>query len=86
MRVWVLLTAALAACDPDTGEVIPCGKGYVRPPKQVFTGRSAKEISVAIIEQTRPPPLTMLDHANYLGREFQRAEAALLAGSEYVQD
>lgn len=24
------------ACDPDTGEVIPCGPGYTRPPKKIF--------------------------------------------------
>jgi len=28
----------------------------------------------------------MLDHAAYLGREFVRAENALLSGQEYVQD
>ena len=54
-------------------------------------GRTAKEVSVAIIEQhpsspSSPPLLTLLPHANYLGRELQRAEAALLGGSEYVQD
>ncbi|MGB3266969.1 MAG: DUF4346 domain-containing protein, partial [Microcoleus sp.] len=29
---------------------------------------------------------TMLDHAAYLGREFVRAELALLSDREYVQD
>jgi dihydropteroate synthase len=28
----------------------------------------------------------MLDHAAYLGREFVRAEIALLSGGEYIQD
>ena len=31
-------------------------------------------------------PVTHLEHANYLGREFARAEAALLSGQQYVQD
>ena len=51
----------------------------------------AKEVSVAIIERPPPSPsslplLTLLPHANYLGRELQRAEAALLGGWDYVQD
>jgi len=28
----------------------------------------------------------MMSHANYLGREFQRAEACMMSGDEYVQD
>jgi dihydropteroate synthase len=32
------------------------------------------------------PPVTRLEHANYLGRELQRAEFALVTGDEYVQD
>ena len=39
-----------------------------------------------IIEEPEEPPLTMLVHANYLGREFQRAEEALISGAVYVQD
>ena len=31
-------------------------------------------------------PCTHLEHANYLGRELQRAEFALLTGQQYVQD
>ncbi|MFP4101864.1 DUF4346 domain-containing protein, partial [Coleofasciculus sp.] len=41
---------------------------------------------VVIFEQTQPCPVTMLDHAAYLGREFMRAEFALISGQEYVQD
>lgn len=49
---------------------------------------------MAILEQQEPeqpagqrlPPVTRLEHANYLGREFQRAEAALISGEAYVQD
>jgi len=28
----------------------------------------------------------MFDHAAYLGREFTRAEYALITGEEYIQD
>lgn len=51
----------------------------------MYRGRSAKELSVLIIE-CENPPLSRLDHANYLGREFQRAEYALVSGSSYIQD
>jgi len=74
------------ACDPATGRPIPCTPGYVRPASAVYSGRTAKEISVKLLEEAEEPPVTMLVHANYLGREFQRAEAALAAGYKYVQD
>lgn len=88
------------AVDDATGEVIGCRGGALRLPRHVFRGRTAKEAGVAILE--RPPPgevvaalpgggggaavCSRLEHALYLGRELQRAEAALLAGEEYVQD
>lgn len=74
------------AVDPDTGEVIPTKGKVERKPTFVYTGRTAKEICVKIIEQTQPCPLTMLDHAAYLGREFMRAEFALVNQTEYIQD
>jgi dihydropteroate synthase len=74
------------ACDPETGEPIPCSGNVERIPTQIFSGRTAKELCVCLFEQTRPCPVTYLDHAAYLGREFQRAEAALLSGEEYIQD
>lgn len=74
------------AVDPATGEVIPAKGKVERQPEQLYTGRTAKEICVKIIEQTQPCPLTMLDHAAYLGREFMRAEFALVTGTEYIQD
>lgn len=74
------------ACDPETGKPIPCDTKVERIPTQIFSGRTAKEICVQIFEQTIPCPVTRLDHASYLGREFQRAEAALLANQTYVQD
>ncbi|MCY7394477.1 MAG: DUF4346 domain-containing protein [Leptolyngbyaceae cyanobacterium CAN_BIN12] len=73
------------ACDPETGKPIPCDGSVSRLPTRLFSGRTAKEICVQIFEQTTCP-VTQLDHASYLGREFQRAEAAMLAGQEYVQD
>lgn len=74
------------ACDPETGEPIPTRGKVERTPAAVFSGRTAKEICIQLFEQTSPCPVTMLDHAAYLGREFQRAELALLTGQEYVQD
>jgi dihydropteroate synthase len=74
------------ACDPETGKPIPCDGKVERVPTQVFSGRTAKEICVQIFEQTVPCPVTRFDHASYLGREFQRAEAAMLTHQEYIQD
>ena len=75
------------ACDPETGEPIPCDGSYKPSANAVFAGRTAKELSVRILEKERGADLvTMLVHANYLGREFQRAEACLASGEEYVQD
>lgn len=74
------------ACDPETGQPIPCNTKVERVPTCTFRGRTAKELCVQIFEQTKPCPATRLDHAAYLGREFQRAEAALLSQQEYIQD
>jgi dihydropteroate synthase len=74
------------ACDPETGEPLPCTRKVERVPSKVFTGRTAKELCIKIFEQADPCPITFLDHAAYLGREFVRAEVALLTGQEYIQD
>ncbi|MCP6759187.1 MAG: DUF4346 domain-containing protein [Fischerella sp. CENA71] len=74
------------AVDPETGKVIPARGKVARTHTTVFTGRTAKELSVEIFEKTKPCPVTQLDHAAYLGREFVRAEIALVTGQEYVQD
>lgn len=75
------------ACDPETGEPLPCDGGIQRQHSYVYTGRTAKELCIAIFESgDRPCPVTMMDHAAYLGREFVRAELALASGQEYVQD
>jgi dihydropteroate synthase len=74
------------AVDPETGKVIPAKGSVARSNTTLFTGRTAKELCVSLFEQTQPCLVTMLDHAAYLGREFVRAESALLTGNEYVQD
>ncbi len=74
------------ACDPETGKPIPCDGTVSRLPTRLFSGRTAKEICVQIFEQTAVCPVSQFDHAAYLGREFQRAEAAMLTGQAYIQD
>jgi len=74
------------AVDPETGKVIPAKGKLARTNTTLYTGRTAKEICVKILEETQPTPVTFLDHAAYLGREFVRAELALVTGQEYIQD
>jgi hypothetical protein len=74
------------ATDPDTGEVLSCRGGGPRRPLAVYRGRSAKQLGIALTEGSGPHPLSRLDHALYLGRELQRAEACLEQGLDYVQD
>jgi dihydropteroate synthase-like protein len=49
----------------------------------VFEGDNAESLSKAIIEKGI---ISRLDHANYLGRELQRAEIFLKLKKTYVQD
>jgi dihydropteroate synthase len=74
------------AVNPETGEVIPAKGKVERVHSTLYSARTAKELCVKIFEQTQPCPVTLLDHAAYLGREFVRAEFALLNAQEYVQD
>jgi dihydropteroate synthase len=74
------------AVDPETGKVIPARGKVERTYTTIYSGRTAKELCVKIFEETKPCPLTMFDHAAYLGREFVRAEIALVTGQGYVQD
>jgi hypothetical protein len=74
------------ATDPDTGEVLSCRGGAERTPLAVYRGRTAKELGIALTEGEGPLPLSRLDHALYLGRELQKAEACLEQGVPYVQD
>lgn len=75
------------ACDPTTGQPLPVRGTVQREATRVYSGRTAKELCIAIFENPQQPcPITLLDHAAYLGREFMRAEAALVTGTAYVQD
>ncbi|WP_026082531.1 DUF4346 domain-containing protein [Mastigocladopsis repens] len=74
------------AVDPETGKVIPARGKVERTHTTVFSGRTAKELCVKIFEEQQPCPVTQLNHAAYLGREFVRAEIALVTGQDYVQD
>jgi dihydropteroate synthase len=74
------------AVDPETGQVIPAKGKVQRTSQNLFTGRTAKELCVKLLERTKPSVVTMFDHAAYLGREFMRAEYALMSGQEYIQD
>lgn len=112
LRQFEMILGVGEACDPETGDVIPCGPGYNRPPHKVYRcdmtnftrlhkgfqsahtsllmlcrGKTAKEISVQILELEESGCLcSHMEHANYLGREFQKAEFSLLLGVDYVQD
>ena len=74
------------AVDPETGEPFPCDKSLKRIPTAIYQGRTAKELGVKITEEANPCPVSCFDHALYLGREFVRAEIALLSGQDYIQD
>lgn len=74
------------ACDPDTGKPLPVRGKVERIPTATFVGRTAKELCIKIFEETKPCPIGFLDHAAYLGREFVRAEYALVNGEPYIQD
>ncbi|TVP68990.1 MAG: DUF4346 domain-containing protein [Leptolyngbya sp. LCM1.Bin17] len=75
------------ACDPVTGKPLPVRGPVERVPTHTYSGRTAKELCIAIFEDSGTPcPITYLDHAAYLGREFMRAEAALNSNTPYIQD
>ncbi len=72
------------AIDPETGKPLPA-KGKIETPLLgVYSGRTAKEVCVKLFEETKLA--LQPSHAAYLGRELVRAEIALLAGTEYIQD
>jgi dihydropteroate synthase len=74
------------ATDPETGKPIPARGKVERTAQTLFTGRTAKELCVKILEEAEFPCVSQLDHAAYLGREFVRAELALVENQEYIQD
>ena len=75
------------ARDDETGEVLSCkGGNGPRQPSAVYRGFTAKQVGIQLTEGEGSPPLSCLDHALYLGRELQKAEVCLKAGTSYVQD
>lgn len=75
------------ALHPVTGERLSAKcKDNDQVATELYTGRTAKELCVKLFEETQPCPVTHYNHAAYLGREFMRAEWALVQGSDYVQD
>ena len=75
------------ARDDETGEILSCKEpAGPRRPSGIYRGRTAKELAIQLTEGDGPHPLSCLDHAMYLGRELQKAEACLLSGETYVQD
>ncbi len=74
------------AVDPATGKVIPAKGKVVRESTTLFQGHTAKQVCVEIFEHSDTCPVTLIDHAAYLGRELQRAEWSLVNHQEYIQD
>ncbi len=82
------------ACDPETGEPLPCDAKLARTPIQNYQGRTAKELTIALFETPNPPILDGAatrneyrpEHIAYLAREIQRAETALYQNQTYIQD
>ena len=74
------------ACDPETGEPITRRTPTTQTATTLYSGRTAKELCIKLFETAEECPVTYLDHAAYLGREFTRAEQALINGTEYIQD
>jgi dihydropteroate synthase len=74
------------AIDPATGKPIPAKGKVNREATTIFRGRTAKEVCVEIFERSAICPVSMLDHAAYLGRELLRAEQAMINNQEYIQD
>ena len=74
------------AIDPKSGEPIGCKTKSRNQPKNIYRGKSAKQLGIQISEGHGPFPISHLDHAIYIGRELQRAEQCLITGKQYIQD
>ena len=74
------------AIDPESGEPIGCKKRSRNEPNKIYRGKSAKQLGIQISEGHSPYPISLLDHAIYIGRELQRAEQCLINGDQYIQD
>ena len=74
------------AIDPESGETIECKTKSRNQPRNIYRGKSAKQLGIQISEGHGPFPISHLDHAIYIGRELQRAEQCLITGKHYIQD
>ena len=74
------------AIDPKSREPIGCKTKSRNQPKNIYRGKSAKQLGIQISEGHGPFPISHLDHAIYIGRELQRAEQCLITGKQYIQD
>ena len=69
------------------GNRLTCHGGNSPDPLKVWECRTAKEATFRVLEQwDRAGELLCVGHAGYLGREVQKAEAALYGGGIYQQD
>ena len=73
------------AIDPDTNMPITCREDNVRKYNKIFVGDTAKEVGILLSEKEEGL-ISKTDHALYLGRELQKAEACILKNIEYIQD
>jgi len=74
-------------CDVHGNKLSCHGDGNRPEPMETFEGRTAKELTVKIFERwEHAQELVSVGHAAYIGREAQRAEQSLFAGSFYQQD
>ncbi len=74
------------AIDPESGETISCKTKSRNQPRNIYRGKSAKQLGIQISEGHGPFPISHLDHAIYIGRELERAEQCLKTGKQYIQD
>ena len=74
------------AIDPESGEPIGCKTKSRNQPRNIYRGKSAKQVGIQISEGHGQFPISRLDHAMYIGRELQRAEQCLKSGEQYIQD
>ncbi len=74
------------AVDPQSGKLIGCKTKRLNQPSNIYRGKSAKEVGIKISEGNGQYPISLLDHAIYIGRELQRAEECLRTGKQYIQD
>jgi hypothetical protein len=72
-------------CDLE-GKKIPCHGTNRAEPMQIWSGRTAKELTVKIFERWEHADIVSVGHAAYMGREVQRAEHCLYLGEYYQQD